>query len=313
MSEKYTTVQYVSVSDEDTGRRIDNFLFTRFKSVPKTRIYRMLRKGEVRLNGSRVKQDRKLQSGDVVRIPPVHMDIQDKAMPPGYLVQRLLDNIIYEDDKILVVNKPGGISVHSGSRDPYGVIEALRSARQDNANLQLAHRLDRMTSGCLLFSKRNDVLRELHSAFRRGQINKKYLALVMGKPGANSFHVDLPLKKGTLISGERMVQVDNSGKQAQSNFHVKKQFKTAALMEVELLTGRTHQIRVHASHAGHPLAMDKKYGRPEFNRQMKELGLKRMFLHASCLEFRLTKMKKPMQIKADLPDDLKNILTVHGL
>jgi len=193
------------------------------------------------------------------------------------------------------------------------VIEALRTARQDDTNLQLAHRLDRMTSGCLLFCKRSDVLRELHEAFRRGQISKKYLALVMGKPDADSFHVDLPLKKGTLRSGERMVQVDNTGKQAQSSFHVKKQFKTTALMEVELMTGRTHQIRVHASHAGHPVAMDKKYGHPEFNRQMKGLGLKRMFLHASCLEFRLAEMKKPVRIKADLPDDLKNILTAHGL
>ncbi|MDX1519873.1 MAG: pseudouridine synthase, partial [Gammaproteobacteria bacterium] len=243
MKEKYQKVQHVNVSSEDAGRRIDNFLFRHLKQVPKTRIYRMLRKGEVRLNGHRVRQDHKLNSGDIVRIPPARVDESSSGQPPAYLVRRIEDSVIHEDGLFIAINKPAGISVHSGSRDPHGVIEALRYARPDEKNLQLVHRLDRMTSGCLLFCKRTDTLRLIHRVMRDGQVSKKYLALVKGKPARREFRVDAALSKGHLKSGERMVEVSRDGKQAQSVFRVVRQFGRAALAEVELLTGRTHQIR----------------------------------------------------------------------
>ncbi|MCG8325246.1 MAG: RluA family pseudouridine synthase [Thiotrichales bacterium] len=312
MNEKFISVQHVTVDNEDSGRRIDNFLFARLKRVPKTRIYRMLRKGEVRINGRRVRQDRKLEAGDVVRIPPVHSVAPVLDTAPVFLQERLGKSIIYEDERILAVNKPAGISVHSGSRDSHGVIEALRSLRPDEPGLQLAHRLDRMTSGCLLLCKDNATLREIHQRLRQGQVRKFYQALVMGHPGRKTFEVQLALRKGQLRGGERMVTVDATGKMSKSVFRQVRRFKRACLMEIELHTGRTHQIRVHASESGHPLAMDRKYGDTDFNRRMKGLGLKRMFLHANRVEFSLDG-GKPLVISAELPGDLDEFLQVRGL
>ncbi len=273
----------------------------------------MLRKGEVRINGGRVKQGLKLRAGDVVRIPPAHFDEADPKQPPAALVRRIQGSIIHEDERFLAINKPPGISVHSGSRDPFGAIEALRAARPELENLQLVHRLDRMTSGCLLFCKRGDVLREVHQALRTGQVDKRYLALIRGRPRRKQFSVEAALSAGNLRSGERMVSIDSQGKQAHSDFRVVRLFKTAALAEVQLLTGRTHQIRVHAAHVGHPLAMDMKYGDRDFNKNMKALGLKRIFLHANSLTVRLESLEKPLQLTAELSDDLQTFMATPGL
>ncbi len=273
----------------------------------------MLRKGEVRINGGRVKQGLKLRAGDVVRIPPAHFDEADPKQPPAALVRRIQGSIIHEDERFLAINKPPGISVHSGSRDPFGAIEALRAARPELENLQLVHRLDRMTSGCLLFCKRGDVLREVHQALRTGQVDKRYLALIRGRPRKKQFSVEAALSAGNLRSGERMVSIDSQGKQAHSDFRVVRLFKTAALAEVQLLTGRTHQIRVHAAHVGHPLAMDMKYGDRDFNKNMKALGLKRIFLHANSLTVRLESLEKPLQLTAEFSDDLQTFIATPGL
>lgn len=268
----------------------------------------MLRKGEVRLNGGRTRQDVKIATGDNIRIPPIRITETKNGKAPAYLVEKVRNSIIYEDNNYLAINKPAGISVHSGSRDPYGVIEALRQHVPQHPNIQLAHRIDRMTSGCLLFCKSRDVLRQVHAALKNGEVKKTYLALLRGKPDQSDFEVDASLTSGNLHSGERMVNVDHEGKKAVTIFHCQQRYKTSSLYEVELLTGRTHQIRVHASHIGHPLAMDIKYGDANYNKQMKQFGLKRMFLHASRLEFQLESMREKISIQADLPDDLSQFL-----
>lgn len=312
MKEKFKPVQHVTVSSEESGRRIDNYLFARLKAVPKTRIYRMLRKGEVRLNGGRVKQDRKLQAGDVIRIPPVQMDDIPAGTPPPALVKRLSESVIFENEALLAINKPAGISVHGGSRDPYGVIEALRAVGKEYAGLQLAHRLDRMTSGCLLLCKRMDMLRDINRLIAAGDTTKSYLALVKGHPD-EEFTVDLPLKKGSLRGGERVVRVDDTGKSARTRFRSRQHYRQCTLVDVDLLTGRTHQIRVHAAESGHPLALDIKYGDDSFNRKMKQLGLPRMFLHAASLTLPLPGTSRTIDIEAPLPGEMKHFLLTEGL
>lgn len=307
MNDNYKPVQYLTVGSEDSGRRIDNFLMARLKQVPKTRVYRMLRKGEVRLNGGRVRQDRKLNAGDVLRIPPLYEQPSNMDAPPDHLVRRVMASIIFENDLILAINKPAGISVHGGSRDTHGIIEALRAGSKAYQGLHLAHRLDRMTSGCLLLCKRMDTLRQVNQLIRQGDTTKKYLTLVKGRAD-DHFSVNLPLKKGTLRGGERMVGVDHSGKAATSLFTVVRHYNSGTLMEVELVTGRTHQIRVHAAESGHPVAMDNKYGEIQYNREMKRLGLKRMFLHASSLSLHLPGETAPVVIEAPLPSELQNFL-----
>jgi 23S rRNA pseudouridine955/2504/2580 synthase len=301
----------VEISDERAGQRIDNFLLSQLKGVPKSRIYRLLRKGEVRVNKGRIKPDYRLKSGDQVRIPPVRVSAQDasKQLAPTQGVLALVESsIIYDDKNLMVLNKPAGLAVHGGSGIDYGVIEALRTIFPQQQHLELVHRLDRDTSGCLLVAKKRSMLKRLHEQLRNNDIQKKYVALLKGRWADGKQIIDAPLRKNTLKSGERIVRVDPEGKRAQSIFKPVKLFAESTLMEVELITGRTHQIRVHASHAGYPIAGDEKYGHRGFNLSMKALGLNRLFLHAKSLTFFLSEEKGSITVVAPLGPELEQVL-----
>lgn len=300
-------VRFVEIDEDQQGQRIDNFLITLLKGVPKSRIYRILRKGEVRVNKKRIKPTYRLQQRDQVRIPPIRLS-DEKSAPQRSSVAWLEQAILYEDELILVLNKPAGIAVHGGSGIHYGVIEALRALREEASRYELVHRLDRATSGLLLIAKRRSALRFLHEAMRAQQIEKRYLALVQGKM-RKSKQVLAPLKKRVMRSGERMVQVDSEGKSAESHFRPQLACSSATLAEVEIVTGRTHQIRVHGSHINHPLAGDQRYGSDHFNQQMKGLGLKRLFLHAHRLTFPHPRDQTTMRLEAPLPDELQRVVT----
>ena len=278
-------VQMLEVAPELAGQRIDNFLRTQLKGVPKTLIYRILRKGEVRVNKGRIKPEYKLQAGDVVRVPPLRLAERDEPAPLAQgLLERLEASIVYEDKALLVINKPTGIAVHGGSGLSYGVIEAFRQLRPDCRDLELVHRLDRDTSGLLMIAKKRSMLRHLHEALRGDGVDKRYLALVRGNWPTSKKKVSAPLLKNNLRSGERMVEVNDEGKDALTEFRVVRRFgEFATLVEASPITGRTHQIRVHARHAGHAIAGDAKYGDEEFTREIRELGGKRLFLHAHAL------------------------------
>lgn len=283
-------VQFETITADQAGQRIDNFLLTRLKGAPKTLIYRILRKGEVRINKGRVKPEYKLQAGDLLRIPPVRLP---EAGEPVLVGQGILDAleqaVIHEDKGLIVVNKPAGLAVHGGSGLHFGVIEAMRQLRPDCPQLELVHRLDRDTSGCLMIAKRRSMLRHLHAALRaEGGIDKRYLALVRGRWPAGTRRVQAPLQKNNLRSGERMVEVNTEGKPSLTEFAVLQRFgELATLVEARPITGRTHQIRVHARYAGHPIAGDPKYGDDDFSQRIRELGGKRLFLHAVSLALTL--------------------------
>lgn len=303
------SVQFLEISEDQAGQRLDNFLLRLLKGVPKSYIYRIIRKGEVRINKGRVKADHRLQAGDQLRIPPVRMPAVDDAPKPAeYVVQRLTHAILYEDERILVLNKPSGLAVHGGSGLDYGLIEALRVLRPEESQLELVHRLDRDTSGCLIVSKRNSALRTLHELMRQDLIEKRYLALLAGSWRKGTQQVDAPLKKNTLQSGERVVRVDPEGKPALTRFKRLARYQEATLVEVELITGRTHQIRVHGAWIGSPVLGDEKYGDDVSNRRIKELGLKRLFLHAHSLKFRWPGESSDTYIKSPLPDELEAVL-----
>ncbi len=282
-------VQMLEVAPELAGQRIDNFLRNQLKGVPKTLIYRILRKGEVRVNKGRVKPEYKLQAGDIVRVPPLRVSEPDE--PPVValgVLERLEAAIVHEGKALIVLNKPAGIAVHGGSGLSFGVIEALRQLRPQAKELELVHRLDRDTSGLLMVAKKRSMLRHLHQALRGDGVDKRYLALVRGRWDSSRKQVSAPLLKNTLRSGERMVEVDAEGKEALTLFRVVRRFGDfATLVEASPVTGRTHQIRVHARHAGHPIAGDAKYGDDEFSREIRELGGKRLFLHAHALRIPL--------------------------
>ncbi|MEJ2590055.1 MAG: 23S rRNA pseudouridine(955/2504/2580) synthase RluC [Candidatus Thiodiazotropha sp.] len=303
------SVSFIDVTSEDAGQRIDNFLLRYFKGVPKSHVYRMLRKGEVRVNKGRIKAVYRLQTGDRIRIPPVRVEQSTPNVPSEKLQARLDGAILYEDDRILVINKPSGMAVHGGSGLSAGVIEALRASRPDAARLELVHRLDRDTSGCLLISKKTSVLRTLHELIRDNRVDKRYLALLAGSWRKGVKKVDVPLKKNTLQGGERVVRVDPEGKPAETRFRRLTRFAEATLVEVELITGRTHQIRVHSAWLGSPVLGDTKYGDETANRQMRELGLKRLFLHAHRISFRWPGEKRDMVVEAPLPEELETVLT----
>lgn len=305
-------VKFVEIMADQAGQRIDNFLLANLKGVPKSRIYRILRKGEVRVNGSRVKPEYKLCGGDKVRIPPVR--VAERAVPvgPSPKLQRLLESsVIYEDSSLLVVNKPSGLAVHGGSGVNLGLIEALRATRPSHSFLELVHRLDRETSGCLIIAKKRSSLRFLQDEMRARHVVKVYQALVVGRWPRGMKRIDMPLLKTEVKSGERVVRIHPEGKRSVTRFAVLQRFDQATLMEATLETGRTHQIRVHSQHAGCPLAGDEKYGDDECNRQMRTLGLKRMFLHALKLQF-----KSPegtvIKVEAPLPEELKQVLEKLG-
>ena len=275
-------VQLIEVAPDFAGQRIDNFLRTQLKGVPKTLIYRILRKGEVRVNKGRIKPEYKLQAGDIVRVPPLRLDERDEPEPVAQgLLERLEAAIVYEDKALIVLNKPAGIAVHGGSGLNYGVIEVFRQLRPDAKDLELVHRLDRDTSGLLMIAKKRSMLRHLHEQLRGDGVDKRYMALVRGHWATARKQVNAPLQKSNLRSGERMVEVDGEGKEALTLFRVLRRFGDfATLVEAKPVTGRTHQIRVHAKHAGHSIAGDSKYGDDDFTREIRELGGKRLFLHA---------------------------------
>jgi 23S rRNA pseudouridine955/2504/2580 synthase len=278
-------VRLVEVAPELAGQRIDNFLITYLKGVPKTLIYRILRKGEVRVNKGRIKPEYKLQAGDVVRVPPVRVPERDEPVPVAQgLLQRLEAAIVHEDKGLIVLNKPAGIAVHGGSGLSFGVIEAFRQLRPDAKELELVHRLDRDTSGLLMIAKKRSMLRHLHEQLRGDGVDKRYMALVRGNWPTAQKQVRAPLLKSNLRSGERMVEVNDEGKEALTLFKVLRRFGDfATMVEARPITGRTHQIRVHALHAGHCIAGDPKYGDEDFSREIRDLGGKRLFLHAYAL------------------------------
>ncbi len=302
-------VRYLVVKEDADGQRIDNFLLTRLKGVPRSWVYRVLRRGEVRVNKGRVKPTRRLRLGDQVRIPPLRTAERQAGEGPGPgLRQRLLDSVLYRDAELLVVNKPSGIAVHGGSGVSFGVIEILRAIEPDAPYLELAHRLDRDTSGCLMLARRRAALRQLQRLQLAGRVEKRYLALLGGRWRRDRVTADAPLRKNTLRSGERVVRVDAAGKPAVTHFRVLQRFAGAMLVEARLETGRTHQIRVHAAHLGTPILGDEKYGREADNREWRARGLKRLFLHAWRLDLPWEGRPRGHHFEAPLPDDLQRLL-----
>ena len=303
-------VQFLTISDDEAGQRIDNYLLSKLKGVPKSLIYRIVRKGEVRINKGRVKPEYKLQVGDVLRIPPVRISEKEQPQISNKLnkVNQLENQIIFEDDYLLAINKPSGIAVHGGSGLSFGVIEALRALRPEARFLELVHRLDRDTSGILLIAKKRSVLRHLHEQLRIKTIQKDYLALVRGQWQSHCKVVQAPLLKNELSSGERIVRISEQGKPSETRFSIEERYIAATLIKASPITGRTHQIRVHTQYAGHPIALDDKYGDAEFDRQMRELGLDRLFLHAFSLCFEHPKTGETLRLNAPLDGKMKNIL-----
>ena len=307
-----SSVQRVLAGAAGEGQRLDNFLLRTLSGVPRSRVYRLLRRGEVRVNGKRSKADYRLAASDEVRLPPV-LETPAAGVVPRRPTDRLLASvraaIVFEDARMLVLNKPAGLAVHGGSGLAFGAIEALRALRPAEP-LELAHRLDRDTSGCLLVARDRPALRMLHALLREGRIEKRYAALVAGRWRLGRKTIDAPVLTNTRQAGERVVRVHATGKTAISRFMPRQAFRSmATLMEVAIDTGRTHQIRVHAAFAGHPVAGDDKYGDRDFNRRMHELGLRRMFLHAAAVSFEWPDTQQPFEITVGLPDDLANLLS----
>lgn len=279
-------VRKLSVAGDDAGQRIDNFLAREWKGLPRPRIYRLLRKGQVRVNGGRVKADYRLCAGDELRLPPVTIEPAQAGRPDRGLVERLLAAVVYEDKRLLVVNKPSGVAVHGGSGISFGVVEALRAGRPELKVLELVHRLDRETSGCLMLAKKRSALRELHALFREGAVEKVYLALVAGDWQLGARTVDLPLAVHRRKGGERHVQVDHDdGKLSRTRFSVQAAYGSCTLLKAQPETGRTHQIRVHAAACAHPVLGDERYGDEAANARFGRLGLRRLFLHAQSIGF----------------------------
>lgn len=302
-------VRFVTIDDGRAGQRIDNFLLTLLKGVPKSRIYKLLRTGEVRVNKGRIKAEYRLELGDLVRIPPVRVSESEPGPSPSLRkIQALDDAVLLETDGYIVINKPAGMAVHGGSGVSYGVIEGLRALRPEAPFLELVHRLDRDTSGCLLVAKKRSALRAFHEALREKDMDKVYQALVIGKWSTRKQLINAPLLKNELQSGERVVRVHPEGKESQTRFAVLENYSGCTLVEASPLTGRTHQIRVHAAHAGHPLLGDEKYGNDETVVLAGELGLKRLFLHAASLTFVEPGTGKTITVTAPLPEELEAAL-----
>lgn len=303
------SVELVTIGEEYQQQRIDNFLRTKLKGVPKSLIYRIVRKGEVRVNKKRIKPDYKLQSGDVVRVPPVKISAE-QPLPSAKLnsIAQLNHAIIFEDDRILVINKPSGLAVHGGSGLQFGLIEGLRALRPEAKFLELVHRLDRDTSGCILIAKRRSALRHLHEQLRDNKMNKVYQALVVGQWPENRFKVKAPLVKNQLHSGERIVNVQANGKPSETQYRVLQRFTDATLVEAKPITGRTHQIRVHCLHAGHSIAGDDKYTEQVVNANFTEKGLRRLFLHAHRIDLFHPSTEQRVSFTAPLDPALTHFL-----
>ena len=303
-----TPVRKVQVSADHAGQRIDNFLRRELPGVPTGRLYRLLRRGEVRVNGGRVRAEYKLVEGDEVRIPPARISTGGPP-PPAKMSAEIVDHILFEDKKLLVIDKPTGIAVHGGSGVSHGVIELLRHARPELKDLSLVHRLDRETSGCLVLAKRRSALRSLHEKFREGIVEKNYLALAVGDWQLGEQVVDAPLLVTHRKGGERHVIVDESGKPAQTRIRLSRRYGDYSLLQCSPLTGRTHQIRVHAAAAGFPLAGDERYGDPAANKRAAKLGLPRLFLHAQSIAFP-DDSGNEMHFTAPLAEDLERFLNI---
>jgi 23S rRNA pseudouridine955/2504/2580 synthase len=297
------------VDAERAGQRIDNFLRLELPGVPKGRLYRLLRRGEVRVNGGRVRAEYKLKDGDEVRIPPAR--IREEGAPPSEkMASDMLDHVIYEDKRLLVLNKPTGVAVHGGSGISHGVIELLRHARPDLKDLALVHRIDRETSGCLVMAKRRSALRDLHERFREGKVEKHYLALVVGDWQLGEQLIDAPLFVQNRQNGERHVIVSGKqGKSAQTRVSLSRRYGKYSLLSCAPLTGRTHQLRVHLEHVEHPIAGDDRYGDDDANREAKKLGLRRLFLHAQSIAF-AGDVGNDLHFTAPLAEDLELFLSV---
>ncbi len=311
----FKKVRNVTIDEGSESQRIDNFLRTRLKGVPKSHIYRILRRGEVRVNKGRIRPDYKLRVGDVVRVPPLRYSPETLIKGDGSNIKGLPSPFIslYEDKALLVLNKPAGMAVHGGSGLSFGVIEALRAMRPRDPFLELVHRLDRGTSGCLVVAKKRSALRRLHALLRDTGVEKTYLALVKGGWTGGRRRVDVPLRKNVLRSGERMVQAVADGKPAITVFEPLSGGTDATLVMARLVTGRTHQIRVHGTYIGHPVAGDEKYGDEAFNRRMRRIGPRRLFLHAWKLCFPHPDTEKKLCLQAPLGGDLLKIVERLGL
>jgi len=297
----------VVVAPDQAGRRLDNFLASRLKRVPESRIYSMIRRGEARVNGGRAKPERRLQAGDRVRVPPIFAAAPAAATPPARLLDMIRTRVLREDARLLVIDKPAGLGVHAGTGNAFGVVELLRAARPDLPALQLAHRLDKETSGCLLLAKDMATLRQLNAALREGRVRKRYAALLGGALRGAKRVVTAPLRRRGGPAGDR-VQVEATGKTARTEFETVARRREATYVRVRIATGRTHQIRVHARALGHPVGGDKKYGDRAFNKTLRALGLKRMFLHASQLELPALDDAGPCRLLAPLPPELEAAL-----
>lgn len=302
-------VSHLQIDADQAGRRIDNLLVSLLGNVPKSHIYRMLRRGEIRINGRRAKPETRVEEADLVRLPPIRREPEPQPPPGGGARGQFLESrILYEDEQMLIVDKPSGMAVHGGSGLRYGLIETLRNARGEGHFLELAHRLDRDTSGCLILAKSMRSLRRLHAQLREGRIGKRYLLLVRGGWKGPDRTISSSLRKDMRTGGEAVVRVDpRAGKPAVTHFALRRQFEGASLLSADLETGRTHQIRVHASHAGFPIAGDEKYGDEAFNRRMHALGLRRLFLHAERLEIPL-EVGSAVTVESPLPAELESVL-----
>jgi 23S rRNA pseudouridine955/2504/2580 synthase len=303
------SVSYLDISKEQAEQRIDNFLHTLLKGVPKSHIYRILRTGEVRINKGRVKPTYRLNVGDVLRLPPVEYRDNNPISLKTAAGKALKKTILHEDAHLLVINKPAGMAVHGGSGIHGGIIEFLRILFPKSPYLELVHRLDRETSGCLMIAKKRSMLRRLHQLLLNGDVHKEYLTLVQGRWNPRLLKVEAPLQKNILQSGERMVRVSAKGKPAISQFSIEQPFATTTLLRVQPQTGRTHQLRVHTAYKGHPIAGDNKYGDEKFNLKMRQqYTLKRLFLHAERLSFELPAINYHLNIHAPLPIALQQVL-----
>ena len=303
-----TAASLVEISAAQLNQRLDNFLFKRLNRVPRTRVYRIIRKGEVRVNKKRCKPDYKLQIGDLVRIPPLRADVEKppKSRPSARLLRRLERAILFETRDLLVLDKPAGLAVHAGSGVDYGVIDALRLLyRQDE--IELVHRLDRDTSGCLLLARNRPALLALQAQIKAGQIGKNYLAAVRGQWPRDLHEVRLALARYSMPNGERRVRVDAGGKPAISRFRLAALGRDYSLLRVGLPTGRTHQIRVHCQAQDHPIIGDDKYGDDDFNREMRKRGIRRLMLHAASLELPISDYTSETVVRAETPAEFNQL------
>ena len=309
LNENRTSVQMVQVSKDQAGQRIDNFLLARLKGMPKSVIYKLLRTGQVRVNKKRIKAVYRLEEGDNVRIPPVNLrPAEAVTRAPEALVAEVEARILLEDEFLMVINKPSGLAVHKGSGLGFGLIDVLRQSRPNAPFLELVHRLDRETSGCILIAKQRSVLNELHELIRENQISKYYITLLDGQlKGKGRKKIRTPIEESRQ-SGQKFMRVSEQGKMAVSYFRPLRRFKDSTLVGVELETGRTHQIRVQSAYLGHAVLGDSRYGSHEHNREWKRRGLKRLFLHASEVSFQLPSSGRKYAVKAPLDGDLESLL-----